>query len=126
MFEYSKSGMFNLRYADPAKYYRPPVDVIDIETGFVIRIEIAGMDEKDFEVKFEQNILSIYGMRRDPIRNGTFHQMEIYFGEFRIEISINQPLKPDSIAAEYHNGFLEIMLEKAEPHEIQINNKDAR
>ena len=63
------------------------------------------------------------GVRRDPIRNNSFHQMEIYFGEFRIEVSINQPIKPDSVAAEYHNGFLEIMLEKAEPHEIPINEQ---
>jgi HSP20 family protein len=100
MFEYSKSGMFNLRYADQSKYYRPPVDVIDVETGFVIRIEIAGMNEKDFDIKFEQNIISIFGVRRDPIRNNSFHQMEIYFGEFRIEVTINQPIKPDSVVTE--------------------------
>jgi HSP20 family protein len=125
MFEYSKSGMFNLRFTNQAKYYRPPVDVIETETGFVLRIEIAGMKKEDFEIKFDKNIISITGVRRDPIRNNTFHQMEIHFGEFQIEVIINQAINPDSIAAEYQNGFLEVMLKKAEIIDIPINDKES-
>jgi HSP20 family protein len=125
MFEYSKTGMFNLHFSHQANYYRPPVDVIETDIGFVVRIEIAGMNEKDFDIKFDQNILSVYGNRRDPIRNHVFHQMEIRFGEFQIEISVNQPIKTEAITAEYQNGFLEIMLKKALPQEISIINKDA-
>ena len=125
MFEYSNSGMFNLHFVHQTNYYTPPVDVLETNTGFVVRIEIAGMNEKDFEIKFDQNILSVRGIRHDPLRRQTFQQMEIHFGEFRIDIKINQPVMSDEISAEYKNGFLVIVLTNAQPHEIPITDKDS-
>jgi HSP20 family protein len=125
MFEYSKSGMFNLQYHFKDKYYRPPVDVIETDIYIIVRVEIAGMNEKEFDIKYNNNSLSIFGNRIDPIRNTTFHQMEINFGEFLIEIDLNKPIVADTISAEYRNGFLEVNLHKAEPLEIPIIDKDS-
>jgi HSP20 family protein len=125
MFEYSKPGMFNLRYNYQTNFYRPPVDVLETDTGFLVRVEIAGMQEDDFDIKFDNGILSVVGNRIDPIKNQTFHQMEIHFGEFRIEIKMNQPIQNNPITAEYKNGLLEILLLKAKPIEIPITDKDA-
>ncbi|MEI8130842.1 MAG: Hsp20/alpha crystallin family protein [Leptolinea sp.] len=125
MAEYSKSGMINLRGTYQTNYYQPPVDVIETTTGFIVRIEIAGMDEKDFDIKINQNILSVNGIRRDPNRNLTFYQMEIHFGEFRIEQHMNQPIRSDAISTKYQNGFLEILLQKTIAQEISITDKDA-
>jgi HSP20 family protein len=117
--------MFDLLYTYQTNYYSPPVDVIETDTGFMVRIEIAGMNEKDFNIKFDQNILLVHGNRHDPIRNQAFQQMGIHFGEFRIEININHPINADEITAEYQNGFLSIILINAKPHEIPIINKDS-
>lgn len=124
MFDFSKSGNFQLHYTYNKNCYQPPVDVIDIGTGFRLRIEIAGMKEEDFKIELRQNKLSVSGIRHDPYRNQSFHQMEIHFGEFLLEIVINQPINSDSIAATYSNGFLEISLQKSLPRNILINDKD--
>jgi HSP20 family protein len=126
MFEFSKPGMFNVRYNNQMSLYRPPVDILESDSGILTRIEIAGMNIDDFEINFENNILAINGNRSDPIKNQIFHQMEIHFGEFRIEIIINLPIQLDSISAEYKNGFLEISILKAKTHEIPINHKDSQ
>ncbi len=97
MFEYPRSGMFNLRVSYQTNCYRPPVDVIETEKNFLIRIEIAGVNEKDFSIKFDQNTLLVSGFRQDPLKNHSFHQMEIHFGEFEIAIQIPQQIERESI-----------------------------
>lgn len=124
MFEYPRSGMFNLRVSYLNNNYRPPVDVIETATGYLIRIEIAGVNESDFNIRFERNTLSVSGSRQDPYKNFTFHQMEIHFGEFEVQITIPNPIER-GIIAEYKNGFLEISMEKATPKKIHIKDKDA-
>jgi HSP20 family protein len=125
MYEYQRPGMFNLRMSYHSNYYQPPVDVLESKHGFRIRVEIAGVDEKDFNIKFEQDTLTISGIRKDPYKNNSFHQMEIHFGEFLAEILLLQPVDSNSIIAEYKNGFLDITISKAIPQEIQIKDKDA-
>lgn len=125
MFEYPKSGLYNLRVSYQTNYYHPPVDVVESRNDFLVRIEIAGVDEKDISVNFEKNHLYINGVRNNPYKNHSFHQMEIHFGEFHVEIYIPQPVNSNSIKAEYMNGFLEITLPKAVPQDISVKNKDA-
>ncbi len=125
MFEYPQSGMFNLRVSYQPNYYRPPVDVVETRNKFLVRIEIGGVNENDFNIKFDQNLLLVSGIRHDPLKNNSFHQMEILFGEFQIEIQIAHPVDRDSIKADYKNGFLEISLSKAIPREISIKDKEA-
>ncbi len=125
MFEYPKSGMFNLRVSYQSNCYRPPVDVVESRQEFLVRIEIAGVEENDFSVNFEKNRLLVSGIRNNPYKNHSFHQMEIHFGEFQVEIYLPQPVDQNSIKAEYANGFLEITLPKAVPHDISVQDKDA-
>lgn len=125
MFDYPRSGMFNLRISYQTNCYHPPVDVVETLKEFLVRIEIAGVNEKDFTVDFDKNRLLVSGFRNDPLKNRTFHQMEIHFGEFQIEIIIPQPINRDSIKAVYINGFLEISLPKATPQEISIKDKES-
>jgi hypothetical protein len=68
---------------------------------------------------------TISGSRLDEYKNFSFHQMEIHFGDFEVEIHIPQPVERNSIKAEYKNGLLEITLKKATVKEIQIKDKDA-
>jgi HSP20 family protein len=125
MFDYPRSGTFNLLVSYQTNYYRPPLDVIETDKSFLVRIEIAGVNEKDFSIKFDKNALLISGFRQDPMKNQSFHQMEISFGEFEIKIHLPQQIDRDSIKAEYKNGFLEIILIKVVPQEIFIKDKDA-
>jgi HSP20 family protein len=125
MFEYPRSGMFNLRVSYQNNNYRPPVDVIETSGEFLVRIEIAGVNENDFNIHLDQNVLMVSGTRADTGKNYSFHQMEIHYGDFEIEVHIPHPVDRNSIKAEYKNGFLDILLVKARPTEIQIKNKDA-
>jgi len=95
--------------------------VIELEEHFLVRIEIAGMDEKDFEISLDQNILSVHGVRPDIPDRRAYHQMEINFGEFICVVEILGQIEAGSASAEYHSGFLLVTLPKAHAQHIHLN-----
>ncbi len=92
--------------------WSPPTDVYETEDKCVIKVEIAGMRDEDFEVAFENNILMIAGYRSDLNERRAYHQMEIRFGRFEIAVEIFVSVDMEKATAEYKDGFLTIMLPK--------------
>ena len=92
--------------------WSPPTDVYEIEDGYVVKVEIAGMREDNFEVAFESNILLISGHRPDFPERRAYHQMEIRFGKFEIGVGLPAPVDIENARAEYQDGFLTIHLPK--------------
>src|SRR4030095_11951692 len=100
--------------------WSPPTDVYETEENCVIKLEIAGMKDDDFEVAFENNILMISGNRPDLNERRAYHQMEIRFGKFEVAIEIPVPVEIDRATAEYKDGFLRMQLPKANPKTIKV------
>ncbi len=100
--------------------WRPPTDVFETEEAYFIRVEIAGMREEDFSVQLDGRILMVRGQRTEPPERRAYHQMEIRFGEFQIEIELPGPVLAGEIGAKYQEGFLVILLPKQRPQHIQI------
>lgn len=101
--------------------WRPPTDVYEHDDRIVVRVEIAGMNESDFSISLDSNILTIHGVRADSSERRAYHQMEINFGEFLTSVEFNIPIDSDHVRAEYLNGFLWVYLPKAQPKIIKIN-----
>lgn len=92
--------------------WSPPTDVYETEGSCVIKVEIAGMRDEDFEVAFENNILMVRGNRPDLNERRAYHQMEIRFGKFEIAVEIPVVVDIEKAKAEYKDGFLVIILPK--------------
>ena len=92
--------------------WRPPTDLYETEENFVIKVEVAGMRDEDFEVAFENNVLMIHGHRPDLNEKRAYHQMEIRFGKFEIAVEIPVIVDLEKAIAEYKDGFLVIILPK--------------
>ncbi len=100
--------------------WSPPTDEYETQDAYVIRMEVAGMREEDFEISFENNTLLISGVRSELSERRAYHQMEIRFGKFSIAASIPGPINIDHASAEYRNGFLTVLLPKAKPNQIKV------
>ena len=100
--------------------WSPPTDMYEAEDNFVVRVEVAGMKDDDFEVAIENNILMISGNRPDLNERRAYHQMEIRFGKFEIAAEIPIRVEIEKSAAEYKDGFLVIHLPKANPKQIEV------
>ncbi len=112
----------NYRLNSKPHSWRPPADIYETEEKIIVLVEIAGMQEEDFLISVDRNILTIAGLRPSPLsEKKAIHQLEIPFGEFSTEIEYAFNIDTDSIEATYHNGFLRIDLKKSRPKPIQIN-----
>ncbi len=97
--------------------WSPPTDVYETESHYVVRVEIAGMREEDFEITVEHRFLSITGSRSDLPERRAYHQMEIRFGKFESIVGLPGAVDLDAARAEYKDGFLTVILPKAENDE---------
>lgn len=100
--------------------WSPPTDFYETEDAYVVRVEIAGMQEDDFEVTVENNILLIKGVRPDVSERRAYHQMEIRFGKFATAVGLPGPVDLDRATAEYKDGFLTVTLPMTKPNQIKV------
>ena len=106
--------------AQRSQAWRPPTDVFETPDTVVIRVEIAGVRESDIQVSLADRLLVITGLRRDPSPKVAYHQMEVRYGEFRVEVYLHWVIGESGIQAVYENGFLQIFLPKARRQTIRI------
>ncbi|MBC7878686.1 MAG: Hsp20/alpha crystallin family protein [Anaerolineales bacterium] len=100
--------------------WSPPTDEYETEESYVVRMEIAGMREDDFEVSLEKNTLLISGSRTDTAHERrAYQQMEIQYGKFETAISLPGPVNIDLTRAEYKDGFLIIVLPKENQNKVE-------
>jgi len=100
--------------------WSPPTDVYETQEAYVVRVEIAGMREDDFEVLLENNTLLVSGVRPDFTEQRAYQQMEIRFGKFSTALNLPGPVNIEQARAEYKDGFLTIVLPKATPNQIKV------
>lgn len=107
-----------------AGVWSPPTDFYETEQAFVVRVEIAGMREEDFEIAVEDNYIIISGSRPDLPERRAYQQMEIRFGKFETVVGIPAPVDVDASKADYTEGFLTVTLPKAKPNKIQVEEEN--
>jgi HSP20 family protein len=100
--------------------WSPPTDQYETDEAYVVRVEIAGMREEDFDVSLENNTLLISGLRPDFPERRAYHQMEIRFGKFVSALELPGPVYSEKARADYKDGFLIVVLPKATPNQIKV------
>lgn len=102
------------------RVWRPPTDVYRLDDRIVVKVEIAGMDDKDIDIVLNNRRLIISGHRKDMAGKVMYHNMEIHYGEFRSEVQLSWPLDDAAVEAHYADGFLYVTLPRAREHQVQI------
>src|ERR1041384_5124112 len=100
--------------------WSPPTDVYETEENLIVKVEVAGMREDDFQVSVEDQILLIQGNRPDINERRAYHQMEIRFGKFEITFGLPTGVDIDNASAEYKDGFLTIVFPKMHAKHIEV------
>ena len=100
--------------------WSPPTDAYETDEAYMIRVELAGMRDSDFEITVENGFLQIRGNRPDFPERRAYQQMEIRFGRFSTVIGLPGPVDVDASHAEYKDGFLTVTMPKAKPNTIEV------
>lgn len=100
--------------------WQPPTDVYEDDDGVVVRIEVAGMCSEDLSIALAGSRLLVGGTRVDPAPKHRYHQMEIRFGEFRVEVCLPWQVGPEDVEACYQQGFLEVRLPRPRLRRVPV------
>jgi HSP20 family protein len=112
-------------HADLATW-APPVDIYETENELVIKADLPDLEEKDIDVRVENNLMTIRGERKfeKDINEDNYLRVERAYGPFTRSFSLPNTVSPESIRAEYRNGVLNLHMAKREeskPKQIKIS-----
>jgi HSP20 family molecular chaperone IbpA len=99
----------------PSVTWRPLADIRETAEVMTVKIELAGMKEEDIEVTLYADALVVSGERLDDHKRGEavyYHEAQIRYGPFRVEVFIPSPVDREAVMARYENGFLWVDLPK--------------
>ncbi|HEY1800216.1 MAG TPA: Hsp20/alpha crystallin family protein [Terriglobales bacterium] len=106
--------------------FAPPVDVYEDEHNVTLKIEVPGIDEKDLDIRVENNTLTVHGERKfeKEEKEENYRRVERQYGSFTRNFTLPTTVNADSISADYDKGVLKITLAKkaeAKPKQIKVN-----
>ena len=94
--------------------WRPATDVVETTRSIEVTVDLAGVDEDDFEVQLFDNGLVVEGRRHLPScgEDAVYHAAGIPQGFFRVELPLPAPIDPEGVEARYERGLLHVILPK--------------
>jgi HSP20 family protein len=108
-----------------ATSFAPPADVYEDEHTITLKLEVPGVDEKDFDVRIENNILTVHGERKieKEEKEENFLRIERQYGSFTRSFTLPSSVDSGQVSAHYDKGLLKISLAKkaeAKPKQIKV------
>ncbi|MFZ0312070.1 MAG: Hsp20/alpha crystallin family protein [Candidatus Korobacteraceae bacterium] len=104
----------------------PAVDIYEDEHSIQLKLEVPGVDEKDLDIKVENNTLTVNGERKleKEEKEENFHRVERRYGSFTRSFTLPSTVSTDDIQADYEHGVLKVRLAKraeAKPKQIKVS-----
>ncbi len=93
-------------------------DLFDDADNIVVKLEVPGLANDDFDINIVDNILTINGEKQfqQEKTQGNYRILECAYGRFSRSIPLEYEVDPDTAKASYDRGILKIELDK-KPHQ---------
>src|ERR1700747_3628275 len=106
--------------------FAPPVDIYEDEHTITLKMEVPGIDEKDIDVRIDNNTLTVHGERKieKEEKEENFLRVERQYGSFTRSFTLPSSVDSGQVSADYNQGVLKINLAKkaeAKPKQIKVN-----
>jgi HSP20 family protein len=106
--------------------WAPAVDIYETENELVVKADLPDVNEKDLDVRIENNTLTIRGERKfeKKVEEENYLRVERTYGSFSRSFSLPNTVNSEAIKAEYKNGVLTVELPKraeSKPKQIKVN-----
>src|SRR5581483_6260220 len=107
--------------------FAPAVDVYEDEHKITLKVEVPGIDEKDIDIRVENNTLTVHGERKfeKEEKEENYRRVERQYGSFTRSFTLPNTVDGDNITADYDRGVLKIQLaKKAEADQGQRGQRE--
>ncbi len=117
----SVSGAFS-DGGDSIDVWQPAADLLEIEGGFLVQVDLPGVDAESVEAVIDGQQLHIRGVRKAicPGQSKRYIHMEVSRGEFGKVICLPEPVSEENCRAALKDGVLEIYLPFGQRHVFAI------
>ena len=110
----------------PTASFVPAVDVYEDAEKVVLKLEVPGVEEKDLDVRVENNTLTVKGERKHEKdeKEENVHRIERRYGSFFRAFTLPNTVNTESVQASYTAGVLKLELAKKpelQAKQIKIN-----
>jgi len=104
----------------------PAVDIYEDAQKVTLKLEVPGIEEKDLDVRVENNTLTVKGERKfeKEEKEENFHRIERRYGSFYRAFTLPSTVDTENVQAHYNAGVLKLELKKkaeAQPKQIKVN-----
>jgi len=119
-FAHNRSGQAELAS------WAPAVDIFETQNELVVKADLPDVQEKDIDVRVENNTLTIRGERKfsNEVHEDNYLRVERAYGSFSRSFSLPNTVNTEGIRADYRNGVLTVSMPKREetkPKQIKIS-----
>ncbi len=106
--------------------WAPLVDIYETENELVVKADLPDLQDKDIDVRVENNTLTIRGERKfeKDVNEDNYLRIERAYGSFVRSFSLPNTVSSENIRADYSNGVLTLhmaKLEESKPKQIKIS-----
>jgi len=106
--------------------WSPAVDIYETENELVVKADLPGVNDKDIDVRVENNTLTVRGERqfKTEVKEDNYLRVERTYGSFSRSFSLPNTVNTEAITAEYKNGVLSVQLPKraeSKPKQVKVN-----
>src|SRR3984893_13010808 len=109
----------------PTTSFARPVDIYEDEHTIALKMEVPGIDEKDIDVRLENNTLTVHGERKieKEEKEENSRLVERQYGSITRTFTLPTSVDSEKVSATYDKGVLKIALPKkaeAKPKQIKV------
>ena len=106
--------------------WAPAVDIYEGQDELVAQVDLPGVQEKDIDIRLENNTLTIRGERKfeKSVNEDNYLRVERAYGSFTRTFSLPNTVNAEGIHADYKQGVLTVHMPKREeskPKQVKIN-----
>jgi HSP20 family protein len=106
--------------------WAPAVDIYETENELVVKADLPEVNEKDIDVRVENNTLTVRGERKfeEKTEKENYLRVERTYGSFSRSFSLPNTVNNEAIRADYKNGVLTVTLPKraeSKPKQVKVN-----
>lgn len=94
----------------------PPTNITDKETAYVVEMQVPGFEKADFNVKLDNNVLTVSAEKKEENASTTDKVVRREFSKkaFKRSFTVDDKINTENISAKYDNGILVLELPKKE------------
>jgi HSP20 family protein len=100
----------------------PSCNVSEDEKEYRIRMELPDVKKEDVHVNMDNGVLIVQGERKEEKeeKGVRFHRRELSYGKFVRRFTLPEEIDESRIQANYRDGMLNLILEKAKVKSVKV------